>query len=182
MRAPRPRRGVFGVPAKRSRGVRGAAQSEESRALPGERLARKTEVGPCGEMFRAGAPGRRCFIFLQAGLRPEPHTGARAHARARTCAPRGRGVGLSGSPRSGRVGCGAQPRLKKVAPCQANASPGQPTPPFLSDLRGPRDHLAPATSTTTRYRYSINRPSPSIEIRSSVPCTPPCSSRIVPTP
>ena len=34
---------------------------------------------------------------------------------ARQCAPRGGGVGHSGSPRSRRVGFGAQPRLKEVA-------------------------------------------------------------------
>ena len=43
-------------------------------------------------------PGRRCLV---------------GHAQARTCAPRGREVGLSGSPRSVRVGFGAQPRLKR---------------------------------------------------------------------
>ena len=91
--------------AKRRRGVRGAAPSEEGRALPDDRLARKPPV--LG--FRAGH---------LAALLP------RSHARARTCAPRGRGVGLSGSPRSGGVGRGAQPRLKKVAPCQTTASPG----------------------------------------------------------
>ena len=39
------------------------------------------------------------------------HSGPSVTARARTCAPRGGGVGQSGSPRSGRVGFGAQPRL-----------------------------------------------------------------------
>ena len=39
-------------------------------------------------------------------------SGPAATAKARTCAPRGRGVGRWG-PTSGRVGFGAQPRLGK---------------------------------------------------------------------
>ena len=37
--------------------------------------------------------------------------------KARTCAPRGRGVELAGAPRRARVGFGAQPRLQKARTC-----------------------------------------------------------------
>ena len=88
------------------------------RALPDERLARKP---PCrldgvasSVTARLAAPSSRL-----ARRTPRQETLAvwtallrRSQPRARTCAPRGRGVGLSGSPRSGRVGFGAQPRLK----------------------------------------------------------------------
>ena len=36
-------------------------------------------------------------------------------AQPRTCAASGRGVGLWGPPRSGRVGSGAQPRISMLA-------------------------------------------------------------------
>ncbi len=43
---------------------------------------------------------------------------------ARQCAPRGRGVGPSGSPRSARVGFGAEPRLMKMSDLNCNSVEG----------------------------------------------------------
>jgi len=85
--------------------------AEDSRPVAG---GRRPETGEAG--------GLRCLIFrirnaesIGPWCDPKREFCSRfalfVTAKARTCAPRGRGVGPWGSPRSARVGSGAKPRL-----------------------------------------------------------------------
>ncbi len=92
-------------------------------------------------------------------------TGPASGSQARTCAPRGGGVGHSGYPRNRRVGLGVQPRLRKrPRPCgrtgarrtgSASAALGYPR---LGSPPAPPFALEVPTRTPPPQSHWLNRP------------------------